>query len=84
MWVKATHVTVDTRVVCAESDTTILFTNFALPRHPIETALLKVTLNNAVAPLQATILHIDQEHANAIHRWQNMGEHEYLSAAERP
>jgi xylan 1,4-beta-xylosidase len=79
--VDGTHPTVDAWVVRGAGSVTVLLTNFALPRHPIATETVQITLADARAPTQATIRRIDQHHANAKRRWQEMGSPEYLGAA---
>src|SRR5450631_3404145 len=77
MPVEGTHSTVDAWVVRREGSTTVLLTNFALPRHPIAAQVVRVSLRNVSAPIKATIQRIDQQHANAKRRWQELGEPEY-------
>jgi xylan 1,4-beta-xylosidase len=79
--VEGNHPTVDAWAVRGAGFTTLLLTNYALPRHPIATETIQITLNNARSPIQATIRRIDSDHANAKRRWQEMGSPEYLSAA---
>ena len=79
--VQGTHPTVDIWVVRAESAVTVLLTNYALPRHPIGIENIKVNLGSAPGPHGATIRRIDDDHANAKRRWQEMGSPDYLSAA---
>ena len=57
---------------------TILLANYALPRHPIENQSVRVILQNVVVGAKATIRRIDQDHANAKCKWQEMGAPEYL------
>ena len=78
--VEGIHPTVDAWVVRAERSATVLLTNYALPRHPIATETIHIELGNAQPPTQATIRRIDQDHANAKRRWQEMGSPEYLNA----
>ena len=79
--VEGNHPTVDAWAVRGAGFTTLLLTNYALPRHPIATETIQMKLNNARPPIQATIRRIDSDHANAKRRWQEMGSPEYLSAA---
>jgi xylan 1,4-beta-xylosidase len=79
--VEGSHATVDAWIIRRDRDATILLTNYALPRHRIEAQSVRVTFKNATAPSNATIQRIDQSHANAKRRWQDMGEPEYLSSA---
>jgi xylan 1,4-beta-xylosidase len=78
--VDGSHATVDVWVIRGHPDVTILLTNYALPRHPIEDQSVRVILKNAGAGAKATIQRIDQDHANAKCRWQDMGAPEYLSS----
>jgi xylan 1,4-beta-xylosidase len=79
--VQGEHTTVDVWVVRAEGAVTVLLTNCALPRHPIGTESIKVNLGSASGPRGASIRRIDDDHANAKRRWQEMGSPDYLSAA---
>jgi xylan 1,4-beta-xylosidase len=79
--IEGTHPTVDAWAVRGERSATVLFTNYALPRHPIGTETIQIKLANAQPPIQATIRRIDSDHANAKRRWQEMGSPEYLNAA---
>jgi xylan 1,4-beta-xylosidase len=75
------HETVDAWLVRGKRSATLVLTNFALPRHPIATESVSFDLDGAPRSAQATIQRIDAEHANAKHRWQQMGAPQYLSAA---
>jgi len=74
------HPTVDAWLIRGESRATIVLTNFALPRHPIEAESVCVLLKDAKVVADATIRRIDLEHANAKRRWEQLGKPEYLSA----
>lgn len=78
--VEGQHETVDAWLVAGEKSATLMLTNFALPRHPIETQQVSFVLADAQAIRSATIRRIDLEHANAKRHWEQMGEPEYLSA----
>src|SRR5665213_3925269 len=78
--VEGAHATVDVWVVRRGDEVTILLTNFALPRHPIASQVVRVVLRHVRAPSKATIERIDQQHANAKRRWQELGEPEYPDA----
>jgi xylan 1,4-beta-xylosidase len=78
--VEGSHATVDVWVVRRGNDATIVLTNFALPRHQLETRVVRVILRNADAPIKATIQRIDEHHGNAKRHWQQLGEPEYLDA----
>jgi xylan 1,4-beta-xylosidase len=75
--VEGSHATVDVWIIRNGHRATILLTNFALPRHPIAAQVVRVSLRNVSAPVKATIQRIDQRHANAKRRWQELGEPEY-------
>jgi xylan 1,4-beta-xylosidase len=72
--------TVDAWTVRDDRSVTILLSNYALPRHPIETRMIQLKLSNAPRPSRATIRRIDADHANAKRRWQELGAPEYLSS----
>jgi xylan 1,4-beta-xylosidase len=74
------HETVDAWLVRGEGRATLVLTNFALPRHPIATEQVSITLKSASHASMAVIQRIDLEHANAKRRWEQMGKPEYLSA----
>ena len=76
------HATVDAWVVQHRSETAIVLTNHALPRHPIDTEWVRVALNETAIPESARIERIDARHANAKSLWQDMGEPEYPTAVE--
>ncbi|HVA15317.1 MAG TPA: glycosyl hydrolase [Stellaceae bacterium] len=79
--VEGRHDTVDARLVRGQQSITLMLTNFALPRHAIETESVSFTLKGAPSVSQATIQRIDLDHANAKRRWEQMGKPDYLSAA---
>jgi len=78
--INGAHETVDAWLVRGNDSATIMLTNFALPRHPIATELVSVTLRDVVSIAEASIKRIDLEHANAKRRWEQMGKPEDLSA----
>jgi xylan 1,4-beta-xylosidase len=80
--VSGVHSTLDAWLIRGDNRATIIFTNFALPRHPIQTESASFTLTGAGSVATATLRRIDLDHANAKRRWQQMGEPEYPSAAE--
>jgi xylan 1,4-beta-xylosidase len=80
--VKGTHRTVSVWVVRRENSVTVLLTNHAMPRHPIGTEQVRVTLWDARPPRLAYVERIDEEHANARRQWAEMGEPEYPGAIE--
>jgi xylan 1,4-beta-xylosidase len=79
--VEGHHETVDAWLVAGEKSATLMLTNFALPRHPIDTERVRFVLNGASAITGATIRRIDLEHANAKRHWEQIGKPEYLNAA---
>jgi xylan 1,4-beta-xylosidase len=79
--VEGSHDTVDAWFVRGDQHSTLVLTNFALPRHPIETEQVSFTLKSAKSATTASIQRIDLEHANAKRRWEQLGKPEYLSAA---
>ncbi|HLG89506.1 MAG TPA: glycosyl hydrolase [Alphaproteobacteria bacterium] len=79
--VEGGHPTVDAWTVRDVESVTVLFTNYALPRHPIAAESIHMTLIGARSPAQVTIRRIDSDHANVKRRWQEMGSPKYLNAA---
>lgn len=59
---------------------TVIMTNRAMPRHPIQTELMNLRLSGAPAPRTAWIERIDEDHADPRRLWHTMGEPEYRSA----
>ena len=79
--VEGGHSTVDAWTIKDAESVTVLLTNYALPRHPIATESIHMTLIGARSPAQVTIRRIDSDHANAKRRWQEMGSPKYPNAA---
>lgn len=75
------HPTVDAWATRDRGGATFLLTNFALPRHPVATQTVQLRLTQAPAVRSATIRRIDDAHANARARWQEMGAPDYLDDA---
>jgi xylan 1,4-beta-xylosidase len=75
------HETVDAWLVRGEGKATLVLTNFALPRHPIETEQVSFVLKTAHPASDVVIRRIDLEHANAKRHWEQMGKPKYLSTA---
>ena len=73
------HETVDAWVVRKGDVVTALFTNHALPRHPVESQRVRLRLAEASPPRAARVERIDGAHANAKAEWRRMGEPEYLA-----
>jgi xylan 1,4-beta-xylosidase len=79
--IQGSHTTVDAWFIKSASNSTIVLTNFALPRHPIQTETVSLTIRGAASGSTAFIQRIDIEHCNAKRRWEEMGKPQYLSAA---
>jgi xylan 1,4-beta-xylosidase len=80
--VEGSHETVNAWVVRKKDGATILLTNHAMPRHPIQTGLLNLRIANAPEPRVIYIERIDEDHANPRRLWQAMGEPLYLNALQ--
>ncbi|MEO9168470.1 MAG: glycosyl hydrolase [Aestuariivirga sp.] len=78
--IQGSHPTVDLWVAQEKKTTTLLLTNFALPRHPITIEVVQIKLSNTKPPSQVTIRRIDDDNANAKRLWLEMGSPEYLTA----
>ncbi|MGI8787176.1 MAG: GH39 family glycosyl hydrolase [Pyrinomonadaceae bacterium] len=76
------HYTVDAWVIKKENSANVLLTNHALPKHPIKTETVKFVLENAPKYSSAFVKRVDENHANPKKLWTQMGEPEYLSAAQ--
>jgi xylan 1,4-beta-xylosidase len=76
------HDTVDIWVVRKKDNINIVITNWALPRHPIKTELVKVQLDNIKKVKSSFIERIDDNHANARKSWTDMGSPGSLTANE--
>jgi xylan 1,4-beta-xylosidase len=79
--VEGNHETADAWFVRGDQHSTLVLTNFALPRHPVETQQVSFALKSAKSAATASIERIDLEHANAKRHWEQLGKPEYLSAA---
>jgi xylan 1,4-beta-xylosidase len=79
--VEGNHETVDAWFVRGDQRSTLVLTNFALPRHRIQTEQVCFALKSAKSATMASIQRIDLEHANAKRHWEQLGEPEYLSTA---
>lgn len=77
--VEGTHATVDAWFVRGHQRTTLILTNFALPRHPIQTELVSFALRSSKFAMMASVQRIDLEHANPKRHWEQLGKPEYLS-----
>ena len=76
------HDTVDAWFVRGTQRSTLVLTNFALPRHPIGTEQVRFSFRSLAAQCSASIQRIDCEHANAKRHWEQLGKPGYLNAAE--
>jgi len=80
--VDGSHETVNAWVVRKGQTLTVLLTNHASPRHPVKTEQVRIVLSDAPEKCHAYVERIDEAHANPRAMWREMGEPEYLSAAE--
>lgn len=81
--IDGSHSTVDAWVVRKDKNFfTVLLTNHALPRHPIETEDVRIMLSSASRKCSAFVERIDARHANPKKLWQEMNRPEYLSAKD--
>ena len=78
--VHGAHDTVDAWFVRGSRHSTLMLTNFALPRHPIGTEQARFTLASAISATTASVRRIDRDHANAKRHWEQLGKPDYLSA----
>ena len=81
MGLQGTHETVDAWLVRGENDATLMLTNLAMPRHPMATETVYLTVRDLPPAARATIRRIDSDHANAKRHWQQLGEPEYPTPA---
>ena len=75
--VEGKHETVSAWAVRRNNAITVLLTNHALPRHPINTEMVHIALSDASQPKVAYVELIDDDHANAKRAWERMGSPEY-------
>lgn len=80
--VTGTHKTVDAWVTRHGEQTTVILTNWALPRHPIRAETVKITLLGPGRPVSAVLERIDENHANPRPLWIEMGKPTYPSARQ--
>jgi xylan 1,4-beta-xylosidase len=77
------HATVDAWVIRGEGKSvTVVLTNHALPRHPIERVRAAVHLTETARPRSVSMERIDETHANPKRLWRKMGAPEYLQPAQ--
>jgi xylan 1,4-beta-xylosidase len=77
------HDTVDAWVVAREGAATVMLTNHALPRHAIDKEHVRIQLTNAPAAEKAYVERIDEDHANVLAHWREMGEPQYLTQGQQ-
>lgn len=79
LMVDGTQGTVQAWLIRKSNTATLLVTNFALPRHPVQTELIQFHLSKTSEPRAIYIERIDQDHANPVLLWKEMGEPKYLT-----
>ncbi len=80
--VDGVHETVNAWAAKRDDSAMFLLTNHALPRHFIKPHNVQLALASAGEPAEVFVERIDENHANAKAKWQEMGEPEYLSAEQ--
>lgn len=80
--VEGSHETVNAWIVRKGKSATILLTNHAMPRHPIQTELLNLRIIDGPKPSVVYVEKIDEDHANPRQLWRAMGEPRYLNAVQ--
>ena len=76
------HETVDAWAIRGERGLTVIVTNFALPRHPVNDEMVEIVLRRCAAGGDASLRRIDARHANAKAAWQRLREPEYPTAPQ--
>jgi len=76
------HATVDAWAIRGERGLTVIVTNFALPRHPVNQESVDIVLHRCPAAPRASLRRIDARHANAKAAWQRLREPEYPTAPQ--
>ncbi|HWB28000.1 MAG TPA: cellulase family glycosylhydrolase [Chitinophagaceae bacterium] len=71
--VAGSHQTVDAWATCSKQKIQMLLSNSALPKHPIQTAILKISVTGAGNIKGGYIERIDDDHANPLKTWKAMG-----------
>jgi xylan 1,4-beta-xylosidase len=79
--VEGGHETVDAWAVRRGESLTLLLTNHALPRQPIEAQCVQIELAEVPAPRAVWLERIDEGHANAKAAWLALGQPEYPDSA---
>jgi xylan 1,4-beta-xylosidase len=69
--------TVEAWAVRNDRAVTVLLTNHAMPRHPIQTREVVVRMTSAPKPRACYVERIDRDHANPRQQWQSMGKPTY-------
>jgi xylan 1,4-beta-xylosidase len=72
--VSGTHPTADIWITIKPGALKLLITNWALPRHPIKTEMIRIHLKNVGKILSSFVERIDDTHANARQTWLEMGQ----------
>jgi xylan 1,4-beta-xylosidase len=72
--VRGTHPTTDIWITIKPGVLKLLITNWALPRHPIKTEMIRIHLKNVGKILSSFVERIDDTHANARQAWLEMGQ----------
>jgi len=80
--VEGTHRTADAWAVRQGNSLTVLLTNHAMPRQPIEAERVRIELSEAPAPRAVWVERIDEGHANPKAAWLVAGAREYLGDKE--
>jgi xylan 1,4-beta-xylosidase len=72
--VSGKHPTADIWITIKPGILKLLITNWALPKHPIKTEIIRIHLKNVGEILSSFIERIDDTHANARQAWLEMGQ----------
>ena len=80
--VEGSHETVNVWVSQGEDSVVVLLTNYAMPRHEVSSVSTRVKLEGAGKPHSGHLTRIDEDNANPLRLWQEMGKPEYLSVRE--
>jgi xylan 1,4-beta-xylosidase len=70
---EGTHPTIDVWMVSKHRKIQIMITNSVLPRHPVQTESVQITLTGQLPLHRAYVERIDDNHANARAGWIDMG-----------
>jgi len=80
--VEGAHTTVDCTVVRGDHKITVLMTNHAFPKHPIQTEQVSVELSAAQPPKAVWLERVDDDHCNPRRLWESQGSPSSLSLAQ--